>query len=110
MTQAMAKSLKIFMLNSSLTMETYLAGKGSQSAQRPVSHAGRKDGRQRGCSKHSWDCRMLVTPGRLELPAYGLGNRRSILLSYGVAGRLLPHFVPQHQSAGVRSAPIKLPA
>ena len=26
----------------------------------------------------------LVTPGRLELPAYGLGNRRSILLSYGV--------------------------
>jgi hypothetical protein len=28
---------------------------------------------------------MLATPGRLELPAYGLGNRRSILLSYGVA-------------------------
>lgn len=28
----------------------------------------------------------LATPGRLELPAYGLGNRRSILLSYGVAG------------------------
>src|SRR5438445_491971 len=28
----------------------------------------------------------MVTPGRLELPAYGLGNRRSILLSYGVAG------------------------
>ena len=27
---------------------------------------------------------LLVTPGRLELPAYGLGNRRSILLSYGV--------------------------
>src|SRR6266702_7210603 len=26
----------------------------------------------------------MVTPGRLELPAYGLGNRRSILLSYGV--------------------------
>ena len=28
----------------------------------------------------------LATPGRLELPAYGLGNRRSILLSYGVCG------------------------
>ena len=26
----------------------------------------------------------LVTPGGLEPPAYGLGNRRSILLSYGV--------------------------
>ena len=38
----------------------------------------------------------MVTPGRLELPAYGLGNRRSILLSYGVAqelasGELLHH-------------------
>ena len=36
----------------------------------------------------------VVTPGRLELPAYGLGNRRSILLSYGVAQelrQLLPH-------------------
>jgi hypothetical protein len=29
----------------------------------------------------------LVTPGRLELPAYGLGNRRSIRLSYGVTPR-----------------------
>jgi hypothetical protein len=28
---------------------------------------------------------VLVTPGGLEPPAYGLGNRRSILLSYGVA-------------------------
>ena len=27
---------------------------------------------------------MMVTPGGLEPPAYGLGNRRSILLSYGV--------------------------
>ena len=33
----------------------------------------------------------LVTPGRLELPAYGLGNRRSILLSYGVTAKPLPH-------------------
>src|SRR5438270_599122 len=35
----------------------------------------------------------MVTPGRLELPAYGLGNRRSILLSYGVAGQF-QHFQP----------------
>gem|GEM_PF-3366339 len=26
---------------------------------------------------------MLAIPGRLELPTYGLGNRRSIRLSYG---------------------------
>jgi hypothetical protein len=30
---------------------------------------------------------LLVTPGGLEPPAYGLGNRRSILLSYGVTER-----------------------
>ena len=30
----------------------------------------------------------MVTPGGLEPPAYGLGNRRSILLSYGVAKEL----------------------
>ena len=30
----------------------------------------------------------MVTPGRLELPAYGLGNRRSILLSYGVSSNI----------------------
>jgi hypothetical protein len=35
----------------------------------------------------------MVTPGRLELPAYGLGNRRSILLSYGVPGEF-QHFHP----------------
>ena len=27
----------------------------------------------------------LAIPGRLELPTYGLGNRRSIRLSYGTA-------------------------
>lgn len=27
----------------------------------------------------------VAIPGRLELPTYGLGNRRSILLSYGTA-------------------------
>ncbi len=40
----------------------------------------------------------LVTPGRLELPAYGLGKRRSILLSYGVVWRQMPHFRPQFQT------------
>ena len=34
---------------------------------------------------HSLRERRLATPGRLELPACGLGNRCSILLSYGVA-------------------------
>lgn len=28
---------------------------------------------------------ILAIPGRLELPTYGLGNRRSIRLSYGTA-------------------------
>src|SRR3954467_3807655 len=42
----------------------------------------------------------MVTPGRLELPAYGLGNRRSILLSYGVTPELLPHFLFQCHNFG----------
>jgi hypothetical protein len=33
------------------------------------------------------NARKLVIPGRLELPTCGLGNRRSIRLSYGT-GRL----------------------
>lgn len=28
----------------------------------------------------------MAIPGRLELPTYGLGNRRSIRLSYGTGG------------------------
>ena len=31
---------------------------------------------------------VLAIPGRLELPTYGLGNRRSIRLSYGTADPL----------------------
>ena len=44
----------------------------------------------------------MVTPGRLELPAYGLGNRRSIRLSYGVAFTTgeLPYFFSQSQRVG----------
>ena len=40
---------------------------------------------------------MMVTPGGLEPPAYGLGNRRSILLSYGVTRELLQYFESQDQ-------------
>ncbi len=32
----------------------------------------------------------LAIPGRLELPTCGLGNRRSIRLSYGTSLNLLP--------------------
>jgi hypothetical protein len=33
--------------------------------------------------------RALAIPGRLELPTYGLGNRRSIRLSYGTEDPLM---------------------
>ena len=39
----------------------------------------------------------MVTPGGLEPPAYGLGNRRSILLSYGVTRNLFAHLGPHFQ-------------
>ena len=32
----------------------------------------------------------VAVPGRLELPTFGLGNRCSILLSYGTAPRVVP--------------------
>jgi hypothetical protein len=44
----------------------------------------------------------MVTPGRFELPTCGLGNRRSIHLSYGAtlgicgwqdAQQIIPHFI-----------------
>ena len=46
--------------------------------------------------------RRLAIPGRLELPTYGLGNRRSIRLSYGTAepakrGLLAPFISKQKQ-------------
>src|SRR5471032_2769787 len=47
----------------------------------------------------------MVTPGGLEPPAYGLGNRRSILLSYGVMRELLPHLPSQFQTAPFRAGP-----
>ena len=34
--------------------------------------------------------RQMATPGGFEPPTYGLGNRRSIHLSYGVAHANLP--------------------
>src|SRR5471030_2727877 len=45
----------------------------------------------------------MVTPGGLEPPAYGLGNRRSILLSYGVTRELLPHLPSQFQTGFLRN-------
>ena len=45
----------------------------------------------------------MVTPGGLEPPAYGLGNRRSILLSYGVTRELLPDLPAQFQHDHVLS-------
>jgi hypothetical protein len=36
--------------------------------------------------KHRWKCLIImVAPGRVELPTFGLGNRCSIHLSYGAA-------------------------
>jgi hypothetical protein len=37
---------------------------------------------------HECAPKALAIPGRLELPTYGLGNRRSIRLSYGTANLL----------------------
>ena len=34
----------------------------------------------------------MAIPGRLELPTYGLGNRRSVQLSYGTVLILLANF------------------
>ena len=42
----------------------------------------------------------MVTPGRLELPALGLGNRCSIRLSYGVAGAMHTAWNAKGQDAG----------
>lgn len=36
----------------------------------------------------------MAIPGRLELPTYGLGNRRSIRLSYGTAEPAARGFAP----------------
>jgi hypothetical protein len=39
--------------------------------------------------RHHVGPHFVAIPGRLELPTYGLGNRRSIRLSYGTANPTL---------------------
>jgi hypothetical protein len=55
--------------------------------------------------------KSLVTPGRLELPAYGLGNRRSILLSYGVTraryAAKWPHFASHRLRCRLRTLAVQ---
>ena len=41
----------------------------------------------------------MAIPGRLELPTYGLGNRRSIRLSYGTENPRRPMRVPGNSIA-----------
>jgi hypothetical protein len=56
-----------------------------------------------------FDVRALAIPGRLELPTYGLGNRRSIRLSYGTeapagkCGRLEAPYQSSRMIASLRS-------
>jgi hypothetical protein len=57
--------------------------------------------------KHRWKCLIImVAPGRVELPTFGLGNRCSIHLSYG-AGANSPHYLTsfyRHNHHKVRSS------
>jgi hypothetical protein len=61
------------------------------------------------------DVRALAIPGRLELPTYGLGNRRSIRLSYGTeapageAGGLEFPYQSGRRIASLRIAPAPQP-
>jgi len=49
----------------------------------------------------------LAIPGRLELPTYGLGNRRSIRLSYGTANpTLIPDEAADRQPLKQRIKPL----
>src|SRR6185312_5158559 len=56
-----------------------------------------RDRTEKGLPSEALFFTVVVTPGGLEPPAYGLGNRRSILLSYGVTPELLPHFESRFQ-------------
>ncbi len=54
---------------------------------------------------------VLAIPGRLELPTYGLGNRRSIRLSYGTGCHSHPHVAvicPAYQSQRPIATPLLL--
>src|SRR5260370_40975396 len=59
--------------------------------------------------KHRKGEQMLVGLGRVELPTYGLGNRRSIQLSYSPVLRFYPNSLPKMQWVRTRqiSPPFK---
>lgn len=50
----------------------------------------------------------MVTPGRFELPTCGLGNRRSIHLSYGATFDILTRYKQKHEK-GFGSNPCQYP-
>ena len=57
--------------------------------------------------RHHVGPHFVAIPGRLELPTYGLGNRRSIRLSYGTADPLCVsrYWEASYQRARVIASP-----